>query len=141
MAKSIITKLFISFLVLFATNSCKVEEGTSVDYILINESDYKITIERYGGWDFNFKDSNTVLLEKGSELKLQYSDDTGGPCQPFRGTDSLIFTFGDLFKKTYKQITPEKNPLRVDYYEGGKIGDKKHFTLYKYTYHILNNDL
>ena len=119
--------------------SCIVEEESSVDFIVINETDYKILIERNGGWDYNFVNGDSIFLEKGSQIVLNYYGKGGAFC-PFCGTDSLVFSNGDKFKQIYTPMMNGKNPLNKDYYEGGKVNYKHHITSYEYTYRIENSD-
>ena len=119
--------------------SCIVEEESSVDYVVVNGTDYKILIERYGGWDYNFINGDTIFLEIGSEVVLNYSG-KGGVFYPFYGTDSLVLKSGDKFKQTYTPMMNGKSPFNIDNYEGGKVDYKHHITSYEYTYRMENID-
>lgn len=121
-------------------NSCIVEEGTSADYIIKNETDFDLKVERYGGWDSNFKESDTLYLKAKQEFIFNYYDDTGGPLPPLFSTDSLMFSYENLLRKTYTRDMSDKNPFNLDYYEGGKINYKNHVTSYEYNFVIVQSD-
>jgi hypothetical protein len=120
-------------------SSCIVEEETSVDCVIRNESEYNIVITRYGGYDNNFINSDSLSINIGEEKVLLYSE-KGMPCFPFCGTDSMVFKSNNVILKTYTYLSSGKSPLNEDYYQGGKEDYKNHITTYKYTYIIKTID-
>ena len=130
----------IIILTLVVMNSC--EKGTIGAFDIRNETDYTITIFRYGGYDSNFTNITQISLSKDGVLTLFYSDEKGGPPPPLLSTDSLVFiVYSNSLKKTYKPNMSEKNPFQTEYYEKGEIiGYSNDVPIYGYIYHILNDD-
>ena len=89
--------------------------------------------------DYNFVNRDTISLDKGSQIVLNYSGKGGTFC-PFCGTDSLVLSSGDKFKQVYTPMMNGKTPLNMNYYDGGKIDYKHHITSYEYTYRMENSD-
>ena len=124
---------------LLVINSCTIEDNSSVQYILQNKTTNNLKIVKHNGWDSNFKNGNTLLLAKDTELILYY-DDMGGPPSPFSGIDSISISVNDTLEKTYSHMSAGKNPLDIDSYQSGKTGSKKHNTSYQFTYMIESED-
>lgn len=125
---------------LFLFSSC-VEEGGLVYCTLVNESDYNLTIERFGRYDYyNRSIDNPYVLNKGSEITFEYYTDTGMPCYPFCNIDSLVFSYSHTLKKIYTRLDTCKSPLQSEYYEGGKTDYSNHVTTYEFKYRIRNTD-
>lgn len=128
-------KLFL-LLILASFYSC-VEEGESVNFIILNETDVSIVVIQYG---YNYI-VDTVLLDIEDEIMQHYSEATGGVSRsPFRDLDSLIFVKNDSINKSYSRISSGKSPFNLDYYEGDKKGYNNHITSYEYIYRIKNED-
>jgi len=137
MRKTNLILIFTLIALLFGLNSC-IEEEESVDYTIVNKSDYNIKIVKYGGYDYNFRNGDTVLLNRESQTIFHYSG-KGGTCS-FCLIDSLGFFSSDKIKQIYRRNTPGKNPFHIEYYSGGKTDYKHHVTYSQYTYLIENSD-
>ena len=129
--------MFTFIILLLGLNSC-VEEEESVDYTIVNKSDYNIKIVRYGGYDYNFRNGDTMILNRESQIIFHYSGKGG--TSPFLTIDSLGFFSGDKLNHIYKSYVPGKSPFNLDYYSGGKTDYKHHITYSQYTYLIENSD-
>ena len=129
--------IYFMLLILVGMNSC-IEEEQFAEYTIINSSDYNITMVKFGGWDYNFKNGNTLIINSASQHIFSYSGKGG--TSPFCTIDSLVFSSGEIFRQTYKLNMPGKSPFSYDYYTGGKTGYKHHITSYQYTYYIKNED-
>ena len=116
-------------------NGCIIEEENDYTYILVNESSINITLERVGGYDDNFT-SNSVQINAESQFSFHYYDIS----LPFLTTDSLYFKNNGVILRKFGRQTEGKNPLRIEYYDGGKVGYKRHITSYEYTFKILDTD-
>ena len=137
MRKTNLILIFTLIVLLFGLNSC-IEEEESVDYTILNKSDYNIKIVKYGGYDYNFRNGDTMLLNRESQIIFHYSGKGG--TSPFLSIDSLGFFSGDKLKHIYKNYMPGKSPFNLDYYSGGKTDYKHHITYSQYTYIIENID-
>ena len=116
-------------------NGCIIEEENDYTYILVNESSINITLERVGGYDDNFT-SNSVQINAESQFSFHYYDIS----LPFLTTDSLYFKNNGVILRKFGRQTEGKNPLRIEYCDGGKVGYKRHITSYEYTFKILDTD-
>jgi hypothetical protein len=128
---------FITIIVfVLSLNSCIIEEEEEFTFTIKNESSKDITLERMGGYDINFT-SLSIQINSKSQFSFHYDYAVN---VPFPGTDSIFFINNDLSFKKFGRNTESKNPLRIEYYEGGKVDYKHHISIYKYVYTILDAD-
>lgn len=135
--KTNLISIFTLIVLLLETNSC-IEEESSSDYTIVNKSDYNIKIVKYGGYDYNFRNGDTMLLNRESQIIFHYSGKGG--TSPFPSIDSLGFFSDNILKHMYKSYKPGKSPFNLDYYSAGKSDYKHHITYSQYTYIIENID-
>ncbi|MEZ5070722.1 MAG: hypothetical protein R2751_07095 [Bacteroidales bacterium] len=126
--------------VLFCIPSCILEDNVSIDYHVRNLCSEGVWMCWYEGQQHGIPWTDSVYLMPEEDFHTSYYDMGGWNNTPFGIPDSMVLRTQSGSEVTYSNAFEGRSPLHLDHYTGGKTGEHRNTTYFKYTYEIREED-